>query len=210
MRKTETQEFVDKIQKYGLEYFNLYYGAYRGIVFDNEDPRNQGRLKINIPQVYGDTESDWVTGRGIISGKGHGVHWIPSKGDPVFVSFENGNARFPVWEYGWWLKDANPANSPNEYLLMTPEGNYLKLDDDNNRVTIKTKDGNVVEMDSDGIFIGNSKFNVHDLLDNLEKLLTEVKVGTAIGPQPFLNLAQFIAEKEKIQLFLKPDNNATE
>lgn len=37
-----------------------YPGIYRGVVVDNADPLNRGRLKLIVPQVSGETVTDWA------------------------------------------------------------------------------------------------------------------------------------------------------
>ena len=37
-----------------------YYGFYRGVVVDNNDPKNLGRLKMVVPQVSGENVTDWA------------------------------------------------------------------------------------------------------------------------------------------------------
>ena len=37
-----------------------YYGKYRGVVVDNSDPRQLGRLKAHVPEVLGDVDSGWA------------------------------------------------------------------------------------------------------------------------------------------------------
>lgn len=39
---------------------NSYFGVYRGIVIDNADPLNLGRLRLKIPQVSGENVTEWA------------------------------------------------------------------------------------------------------------------------------------------------------
>lgn len=70
-----------------------YSGVYRGTVYSNRDPANQGRLKLQIPQLLASTPTEWawpVTGE-IVQNK------LPEVGQGVWVMFEGGNIDFPVW-----------------------------------------------------------------------------------------------------------------
>jgi len=69
-----------------------FYGVYRGIVVENQDPKNQFRLKLKIPQVLHDQVSDWVWGvfPNIAT-------IVPEIGNGVFVTFEGGDPSFPIW-----------------------------------------------------------------------------------------------------------------
>jgi hypothetical protein len=72
---------------------NRFYGLYRGVVVDDKDPMNKGRLKLRIPQVLGKT----------VTGLAWGVYQstiskvTPSVGTGVWVVFEGGDPSFPVW-----------------------------------------------------------------------------------------------------------------
>jgi hypothetical protein len=71
---------------------NKFYGVYRGVVIDNKDPLNKGRLKLRIPQVLGDTVTEWAWG--IFPNI---AVTLPEISDGVFVSFEGGDPSFPIW-----------------------------------------------------------------------------------------------------------------
>lgn len=70
-----------------------FYGLYRGVVFSNTDPLNQGRLRLKIPQVLADQVTDWVWVKntpGVSSNP-------PEVGAGVWVLFEGGDPSFPVF-----------------------------------------------------------------------------------------------------------------
>ena len=70
-----------------------FYGVYRGIVVDNNDPLDMGRLRLQIPQVLLEEETGWAwaTHRAGIANI-----TIPI-GAPVWVMFEGGDPSFPMW-----------------------------------------------------------------------------------------------------------------
>ena len=70
-----------------------YYGKYRGFVADNKDPDKKGRLRIRIPSVLGDQVSGWALPCAPFTG------WfmIPEPDKPVWVEFEEGDLRRPIW-----------------------------------------------------------------------------------------------------------------
>lgn len=77
------------IDEYGNRRF---YGLYRGVVADNNDPINQGRLKLRVPQVLFDQVTDWAWTRnnpGIVATP-------PAVGHGIWVLFEGGDPSFPV------------------------------------------------------------------------------------------------------------------
>jgi len=71
-----------------------FFGIYRGIVKNNNDPLNSNRLQVSVPQITGTESLDWAEPclppfSGTIS--------IPLVGDRVWVSFESGDTSYPVW-----------------------------------------------------------------------------------------------------------------
>jgi hypothetical protein len=70
-----------------------FYGVYRAIVSDNVDPLKNGRLKLQIPQVFGDAVTGWAWG--ISPSQSSAL--LPNIGDGVFVSFEGGDPSYPIW-----------------------------------------------------------------------------------------------------------------
>ena len=67
-----------------------YVGRYRGLVIDNADPSGERRLRVRVPDVWGD-ESAWATDGASAGGD------VPAVGDEVWVEFENGDPTYPKW-----------------------------------------------------------------------------------------------------------------
>ncbi|MEQ8821025.1 MAG: phage baseplate assembly protein V [Sumerlaeia bacterium] len=102
--------FLKRLRGGGLESFGLYYGRYRAIVHDNADPEALGRLRLKVPQVYGDDVPDyWAWPVGLAGGDQKGVFDIPEVGAHVYVSFEFGRPRYPLWEAGWYPRPSGLA-----------------------------------------------------------------------------------------------------
>lgn len=203
-------KFRIQLAKHGLESFGKFYGVYRGFVESNEDATNCGKLQLRVPQIYGsDPLKIWAYPRGMVAGKKSGIYWLPSKDDPVYVSFENGDTRYPLWEYGWYLKEQHPENArPTNYILVTPNGNKIIFNDDKGQITVENQDGNSVQVNSDGVFIGSATGNLQKLLTDLFGLLEMTTTSTSIGPQPFLNVAAYTSLKNTIGTFLTDTKNA--
>ena len=75
------------------------YGVYRGIVTNDADPEGLGRLKAQIPQVFGPLESAWAWPA--VPNIGGMVP--PAIGNTVWIAFEGGHPDKPVW-IGTWSK----------------------------------------------------------------------------------------------------------
>lgn len=199
------KETKDKIQSQGLESLGIFYGAYRGEVSSNKDPENVGRLQVKCAHVYGDEIPNlWAWPRGNMAGSGHGTWWIPQPGDPIYVSFLNGDPKEPMWEYGWWLRGKTPGTTDTKmFTFMTPAGHRIDLDDTNNSIDVKHKSGFHVKLFEDGIFLGKDGKNLGKFLDDLLQLLVTTTVPTIYGASPFNNAADYVELKTKILEFLK-------
>jgi len=73
-----------------------YYGLYRGVVADNVDPMNMGRVLIEVPDISGTKTAGWAMPvlrdpYTISSLK------LPAVGQGVWIEFEQGNVAYPVW-----------------------------------------------------------------------------------------------------------------
>ncbi|HXM58293.1 MAG TPA: phage baseplate assembly protein V, partial [Candidatus Dormibacteraeota bacterium] len=60
----------------GAEFF----GKYRGIVSDNQDPLMIGRVKARVPDVTGDDETGWALPCAPFGGSATGFFAIPAVG----------------------------------------------------------------------------------------------------------------------------------
>lgn len=79
-----------QVDAYGNRRF---YGLYRGVVTENNDPLGQNRVKVQVPQVLFDATTDWAWVQ-----QAHGVQVdAPEIGQGVWVQFEGGDPSFPVW-----------------------------------------------------------------------------------------------------------------
>lgn len=125
-------EFRKILTRFGLEWFNRYYGVYRGVVADNEDPEHMGRLKLVIPQVTGkETHEYWCDGVGNFAGASYGFLLLPEKGDTVWVMFENGDVQYPLWMQGRFKKEVFDKESyPKRRTLQLSTGQCLVMDED--------------------------------------------------------------------------------
>ncbi|HXH72352.1 MAG TPA: phage baseplate assembly protein V [Mariprofundaceae bacterium] len=111
------------------------FGKYRGTVTDNRDKQHRGRLKLLIPSVLGEKETDWVLPCLPHGGSaGHGMFTVPEIHAQVWVEFEEGDIHRPIWVGTFWQqKDDVPKEAakdePTTWLLKTKGGHILQFDD---------------------------------------------------------------------------------
>ena len=118
---------------------NRRYGKYRAIVTNNCDPQRRGRLKLRIPSVLGDQETDWALPCLPFGGLAdQGWFMIPEVDSQVWVEFEEGDINRPVWTGTFWQQDSDvpqeaSKEEPTTRLLKTPAGHVLQFDDENGK-----------------------------------------------------------------------------
>lgn len=156
------QWLQDIMADFGIEHFQRYYAVYRGTVLSNLDPEKRARIMVSVPQVYGKNKYEyWAEPKGIYAGKGIGSYWLPNEGDAVWVSFENGDSRYPVWEYGWWVsKGDNPEGSDVDVkVLQTTSGHRLVFNDKEKKIQIEDGEGHgLIEINENGISLVTENF----------------------------------------------------
>ncbi len=125
-----------------------HYGKYRGVVTDNQDPSAIGRIKAQVPEVFGDTLSTpWATPCAPYAGPGVGFHAIPPVGAGVWIEFEAGDPSRPIWCGGWWGTSDVPADQngstakPPLKILRSEKGLMVVLDDDASKLTLSDDSG---------------------------------------------------------------------
>lgn len=74
-----------------------FYGKYRGAVTNNFDPRELGRIRAHVPDVFGTSESGWALPC-VLPGATKKIGGaLPKIGAAVWIEFEQGNPDFPIW-----------------------------------------------------------------------------------------------------------------
>ncbi|MEJ8632143.1 VgrG-related protein [Streptomyces sp. MS2.AVA.5] len=71
-----------------------FYGLVPGTVTNIKDPKEQGRVKVQLPWLSDDYESNWARTVQFGGSRGHGVV-VPEVGDEVLVGFEHGSLDRP-------------------------------------------------------------------------------------------------------------------
>jgi uncharacterized protein involved in type VI secretion and phage assembly len=124
-----------------------HYGKYRGLVTDNKDPKDLGRVRVKVPEILGDVESGWALPCAPYSGDKTGAFTIPSAGAGVWVEFEAGDVSRPIWSGSWWAGGKLPTDrggasaKPDLKILRSEQGLMVALHDDAQELAVSDKDG---------------------------------------------------------------------
>jgi phage baseplate assembly protein gpV len=127
-----------------------YYGKYRGVVTDNKDPDDLGRVKAKVPRVLGDVETGWALPAFPYGGASEqGFFAVPDVDAGVWIEFEGGDLSYPIWTGTWYTSGAIPESAkPEQKVWKTKSGHKIVLDDDAGTLEITDSNNNTVKMDS--------------------------------------------------------------
>lgn len=141
-----------------------FFGKYRGVVTDIQDPLQQGRIRARVPDVLGDRESGWAMPCLPFTGDGMGFFGLPKVGAGVWIEFEHGDPDYPIWAGGWYGGVAEvppPLLAPpyKKTLIKTEGGQSLTLDDTPGLggITLETSGGQKIKVLATGIEIDNGQ-----------------------------------------------------
>ncbi|MEQ9504514.1 MAG: phage baseplate assembly protein V [Deltaproteobacteria bacterium] len=162
------------------------YGKYRGFVTDNADPEKRGRLRLSVPSVLGDEETDWALPCLPFGGAGgYGSFFVPEPGAQIWVEFEEGDVDRPIWVGAFWRSVADVPEDgvkspPSTRVLQTPGGHVMQFDDetDGERFRLHHPADAELEIDADGTVILT---NSEGALVRLDADASEVIVEDANG-----------------------------
>jgi len=139
-----------------------FYGKYRGIVSDNEDPMMTGRIRARVADVTGDDESGWALPAAPFGGSSMGFFALPEVGSGVWIEFEHGDPDYPIWTGAWWGSAADMpalllAPPYQKVMLRTKGGHSITLDDTPGigGITLETADGQKLVLSSTGVELTN-------------------------------------------------------
>lgn len=143
---------------------NTFYGKYRGIVTDINDPLMIGRIRARVPDVMGDDESGWAMPCAPFGGQSTGFFALPKKGAGVWIEFEHGDPDYPIWSGCWWGSAAEMppillAPPYKKMMIITEGGTTVILDDTPGigGITLETASGQKIVMNSINVEITNGQ-----------------------------------------------------
>ncbi len=148
-------EPIEKLAVEAAEFMrSRYFGKYRGLVQDVNDPENLGRVVAQVPEVYADENSPWALPCVPFAGPAHGLVVLPEVGDGVWIEFEAGDPSRPIWTGCWWASGEMPEPGGTETrVLVTSGGHKVVLDDKEKKLQLLNSGGSEITMTDNDITI---------------------------------------------------------
>jgi uncharacterized protein involved in type VI secretion and phage assembly len=140
-----------------------FYGKYRGKVTSNHDPLNIGRIRAQVPAVFGTSETGWALPCVPYAGDKVGFFFIPPVNSNVWIEFENGDADYPIWAGCFWSPGEIPRTPAlADIKIIKTKETIITLNDTqaSGGLTIETTRGQKITMDSSGIELSNGSSKV--------------------------------------------------
>jgi uncharacterized protein involved in type VI secretion and phage assembly len=144
-----------------------FYGKYRGMVLNNIDPMQMGRIMVQVPDVSNVLPSTWAMPCVPFTGIQSGFFVVPAIGSGVWIEFEQGDADYPIWTGGFWGSASEVpalalAGVPGlqSIVIQTMSQNTLMISDTpgpTGGILLKTATGALISVNETGITISNGQ-----------------------------------------------------
>lgn len=166
------------------------YGVVTGIVTNNQDPDELGRVKVKIPRISGKDESNWARVVSFFAGKDRGAFYLPEVEDEVLLAFEYGDINMPyvigtLWNGVDTPPETNSDGENNIRVIKSRSGHIIRLNDKEGEGKIEIIDSsekNIITIDTDEKKITISSDQDIDILAPNGKVLidaSEFKIKSA-------------------------------
>ena len=86
-----------------------FFGKFRGVVINNIDPEQMGRIQVQVPDVQGVVPTSWAMPCVPCNLPKKIGSVLPKIGAGVWVEFEQGDPSHPIWTGCWF---GNPSETP--------------------------------------------------------------------------------------------------
>jgi uncharacterized protein involved in type VI secretion and phage assembly len=122
-----------------------------GVVTNNNDPEQIGRVRVKYPSLSDKEESAWARVLTHHAGNERGIYMLPQVNDEVVVAFENGDPRRPFVVGSLF----NGKDKPGSDLLPDQKGGFAVVSADRGYMhtkedlTFKSDKGMVIEVTND-------------------------------------------------------------
>jgi uncharacterized protein involved in type VI secretion and phage assembly len=160
---------------------NKMVGVAAGIVTNNQDTDDLGRVKLRFPWLSDENETDWVRIATFMAGPDRGSFFLPEVDDEVLVAFENGDLQRPyvigmLWNGRHAPPETNSDGNNNIRKIRSRSGHEIIFNDDDSgmqeKIEIRTNGGHKVILDDSA---GREKIEIIDKTDNNKIVIDSVQ-----------------------------------
>ena len=120
------------------------WGKHRAVVAEtapDEGDGLPGSVPVIVPSVLGD-RAVWAMACVPYAGKDVGWFALPPPGAGVWVEFEGGDVRFPIWSGCYWFDGDLPAEDAQPHVVLLRTAQFsLRVDDERGEVEIQAAGG---------------------------------------------------------------------
>ena len=144
-----------------------YFVKYRGMVLNNIDPMQMGRIMVQVPDISNVLPSTWAMPCVPFTGIQSGFFVAPAIGSGVWIEFEHGDPDYPIWTGGFWGSAAEVpalalAGVPGlqTIVIQTQAQTTLMLSDTpgpTGGILLMTATGAMIAINETGITISNGQ-----------------------------------------------------
>ena len=129
-------------------------GIALGIVTNNQDDQQLGRVKIKFPWLGEGDESYWARVSTMMAGNEMGAFFLPEVGDEVIVAFDHGDINHPYVLGSLWNGQNKPPSKNDDgknniRMIKSRSGHLVTFSDEEGkeRIEVKTKSGHTILLD---------------------------------------------------------------
>jgi len=132
------------------------YGVAVGIVKENQDPDNLGRVQVEFPCWENQGATHWARVTTPMAGTEMGMFFLPEIGDEVLIAFENGSFYSPyvigsLWNGADKPPETNDDGKNNIRTIKSRSGHCITFDDNaegsSEKLVISSAAGNIITLD---------------------------------------------------------------
>ena len=125
-----------------------------GVVTNNQDPDNMGRVRVRYPALGDDAEGTWARIAGLSAGSERGLLMLPVAGEEVLVGFEHDDTTRP-YVLGSLF---NGKDLPADTLLQGRDGSFALRSD--KRIYHESKQAYTVNSGGKLLFKGHAEIEI--------------------------------------------------
>ena len=200
-----------------------FFGKYRGIVQDNKDPNELGRILATVPAISA-MAKNWALPCTPYAGKDVGLYTIPPIGAKVWIEFEGGDPTFPIWSGCFWQEDEPPteigtnADDPSQVKVMKTRVATIWIDDtdEKGQMVVRFNDDTVSQpitvtmtIDSTGVKVQCEGENTSTVTQTPDDITTDSQtLATTTAKDTTLTVEQNLQATVTKDMTLQADGKA--